>query len=108
VVSLKSPVRQTGLLNKTGTILLALVFLCVTASCSHSPVTPTNQDPRADNSSVNEIQTQTAKSGAEPWWKKPESEWLIATLIVIGIGISIGAAIMISSGAGGLNVRINK
>ena len=69
---------------------------------------PASQDLRADNSSVNEIRTQTAKSGDEPWWKSPESEWLIATLIVIGIGISIGAAIMISSGAGGLNVRINK
>jgi hypothetical protein len=50
----------------------------------------------------------TRRPGKRTLWKKPEDERLIATLIVIGIGISIEAAVMISSGAGGLNIHINK
>ncbi len=100
----KSPLRKYRFLSKSLTVLFALVFLCVSLSCSHAPAKSSSKDQPV----FKESQAQTYKSGELPWWKNPETEWLVATLIVIGIGISIGAAIMISSGGGGLNVRINK
>jgi len=108
VLFLKSSILKTGLLNKSLIVIFSFVFLCVSASCSHAPSKPTGRDSGPEISSEKENRPQFAKSENEPWWKKPENEWLIATLIVIGIGISVGAAVMISSGAGGLNVRINK
>jgi len=78
-------------------------------SCSHSAnKSSRQQDLRSGGFSAREPQTAQADSEEDPWWKKPEYEWMIATLIVIGIGIAAGAAIAISSGAGGLSVRIQK
>lgn len=108
MVFLKSSILKTGLLNKPLIVLFVLVFLCVSASCTHPPSKTAGRNSGAEISAGKEIRTQSSKTQNEPWWKKPENEWLIATLIVIGIGISIGAGIVISSGGGGLNVHINK
>ncbi len=104
---LKSSFLKTGLLNKSLIVVFGFVFLCVSASCAHAPAKPIGRDTGAEISSVPKIRPQPAKSEDGPWWKKPENEWFLATLIAIGIGISIGAGIMISSG-GGLNVHLNK
>jgi len=98
---------QNWLRNKTWSIVLVFTFFCFTLSCSHSPSKPSFQDPYADISSPKETRTPNAYSGDTPWWKKPEYEWLIVTLIVVGIGVAVGGAIMISSGSGGLRINVH-
>jgi hypothetical protein len=101
--------RRTRWWQKALCLFLSFAFLSLTVSCSHSPNKSTGQqEARSGSFSVGEAQTAKSNSGEDPWWKKPEYEWMIATLIVIGVGIAAGAAIMISSGAGGLSVRVQK
>jgi hypothetical protein len=106
---MKPRFRKNRLWKKALCFFLAVAFVSLTSSCSHPPHKARGQpDLRGSDSSAGETKAARAYSGEDPWWKKPEYEWLIATLIVIGVGIAAGAAIMISSGAGGLTVRVQK
>ena len=90
-------------------IFLVVSFVSLISSCSHTPHQARGKpDPRSGDSPAGESKAARTYPGEDPWWKKPEYEWLIATLIVIGVGIAAGAAVMISSGAGGLSVRVQK
>ena len=95
-------------------LFLVPAFLTMTFSCAHPTGQPAGQPGMSENdSSAAETQTtetRTAKTHSQekPWWKNPEYEWLLVTLIVIGVGVAAGAAIMISSGAGGLYVNVQK
>jgi len=106
---MKSLFRKPPWQRKVLCLFLAIAFLNLTVSCSHSYNKSTKQqDRRSEDFSAREGPATKANSGEDPWWKKPEYEWLIATLIVIGIGIAAGASIMISSGGGGLSIRVQK
>jgi len=90
-------------------LFLIVAFVGLTSSCSHpGPKARAQQDLGQSDSAAGDSKTARASSGEAPWWKKPENEWLIATLIIIGVGIAVGAAIMITSGGGGLSVRVQK
>jgi hypothetical protein len=104
--SMKQILCPKWLRKKIGSTVLVFIFFCFTSGCSHSPSKPSTQDPYADISSPRESQTSDPYSGDTPWWKKPEYEWLIGTLIFIGIGVAIGGAFMISSGSGGLRIGV--
>jgi hypothetical protein len=101
------PLGGKRLWKKALSLLLISCFLSLTFSCAHGPAQNGTGRDRPDG----EAAERTAPGAAlreTPWWKKPEHEWLIATLIVIGVGIAVGAGIMISSGAGGLSIRVEK
>lgn len=101
--------RRTRWRVKVLCLFLSFAFLILNVSCSHSPnKSRGGQEIRGDDVSVGGTEAAKADSRGAPWWKKPEHEWLIATLIVIGVGIVAGAAIMISSGPGGLSVQVQK
>ena len=109
MASMKCLLRKTRLGKKFLCFFLAVAFLSLTVSCSHTPPkSPGQQDIRSGNPSAAETQPARVHTGEAPWWKNPQYEWLIAALIVIGVGIAAGAAIMISSGAGGLSIQVQK
>lgn len=84
-----------------------LALFCFTSACSHSPKISSTQDPYADIRSPKDTQTSLPYPKKTPWWEKPEYEWMIGTLLFIGIGIAVGGTIMISSGGGGLRVGVS-
>lgn len=101
--------RRTRPREKALCLFILFAFLSLTVSCSHSPdKSAGRQDLRSGGFSAGETQTAKANSGEDPWWKKPEYEWMIISLIVIGVGIVVGGAIMISSGTGGLSFPAQK
>ena len=101
--------RKRPLWTKALCLFLSVAFLSLSVSCSHTPHKSTRQQEMgSDGPSAGETKAPRTNTGEDPWWKKPEYEWLIVTLIVIGIGIATGAAIMIASGAGGLTVQVKK
>ena len=105
--------RKNGFWEKALCLIVVAAFFSL-SSCAHQTgQSATQPGIRNDDSSTAESQTaetQTAKrySQEKPWYKYPEYEWLVLTLIVIGVGIAAGAAVMISSGAGGLHVNVQK
>ncbi len=106
---MKPRFRKNRLWGKALCLFLVVAFVSMTCSCSHTAKKAGGQQNlRGSDISAGEPKAARANSGGDPWWKKPEYEWLIATLIVIGVGIAAGAAIMISSGAGGLSVAVQK
>jgi hypothetical protein len=98
---------QNWLRNRTWRIVLVFAFFCFTSACAHLAGKSSPPNPPAEISSTKEARTSTAPSGEDPWWEKPEYEWLIGTLIFVGIGVAVGGAIMISSGAGGLRINVH-
>jgi hypothetical protein len=98
---------QNWLSNRIWNIVLVITFFCFTSACSHSPTNPSQNNPQTEISPTKEIYTSNTYPREDPWWKKPEYEWLIGTLIFIGIGVAIGGTIMISSGAGGLRIGVS-
>ena len=106
---MKPRFRKNRLWEKALCLFLVVAFVSLTSSCSHAANKAGGQQVmRGSDTSAGEIEAARASFGEDPWWKKPEYEWLIATLIVIGVGIAAGAAIMISSGAGGLSIQMQK
>jgi hypothetical protein len=89
-------------------LFVAAAFLILLFSCAHPSENSKISRGAGGRSTVGEAGTAGSYSSEDPWWKKPEYEWLIVTLIVIGAGIAAGAAIMISSGGGGLSVHVQK
>jgi hypothetical protein len=101
--------RKMRLWEKGLCLFLVAAFLTLTCSCSHpSGQSGGQQGMRGGNASAGETYPAKAYPEETPWWKKPEYEWLIVTLIVIGVGVAAGAAIMIASGSGGLYVNVQK
>lgn len=101
--------RKKPMWTKILFLFLSIAFLSPSVSCSHTPSKSTGQQEMGNHvSSSGETRAARTNTGEDSWWKKPEYEWLIATLIVIGVGIAAGAAIMISSGAGGLSIQVQK
>ena len=98
---------QNWLPNRTWSIVLVFAFFCFTSACAHPTGKPSNPNPPAEISSTKEARTANTNNGEDSWWKKPEYEWLIGTLIFVGIGLAVGGAIMISSGAGGLRINVH-
>ena len=88
-------------------LLTAVIFLIVTSACSHAPRKPSSPNPR-EISSSEESRPASSAFQEESWWKKDENQWLVAFLIVLGIGIAIGATIYIASGANGLTLAVKK
>jgi hypothetical protein len=97
--------RKNRLWEKALCLFLAAALLPLTCSCAQAPARSEARDALKAGDPPGQ---ETRDSGTTPWWKKPEYEWLIVTLIVIGVGIAAGGAIMISSGAGGLSVNVQK
>lgn len=89
-------------------LFVAATFLILFFSCAHPRENSNIPRGAGGRSAVGEARPAGSYSSEDPWWKKPEYEWLIVTLIVIGAGIAAGAAIMISSGGGGLWVHVQK
>jgi hypothetical protein len=106
-LSMESFWGRNRLRNKAWSIVLVLAFFCFTSACSHSPKTSTTQDPYADMPSPKDTQTSPPYPKKTPWWEKPEYEWAIVTLLVIGISIAIGATIAVASGPGGLRIGVS-
>jgi hypothetical protein len=94
--------------RKSVALFTAVMFLILSSACSHSPKKPSSPAPREEISSSEEAPPPSSASSEEPWWKKDEYQWLIAFLIVLGVGIAIGATIYVASGANGLTLQINK
>ena len=87
----------------------ALIFLIVSFACSHSPSKPPSADPYEEISSQNEITNSlSTPKGGVPWWKKDENQWLLAALIVLGVGIAASASIWILFNANGLTINVHK
>lgn len=89
-------------------LLTAVIFLIVSSACSHTPRKPFSLNPGEEISSSEEGPPASSTFREEPWWKRDENQWLVAFLIVLGIGIAIGATIYIASGASGLTLQIRK
>jgi hypothetical protein len=106
-VSMKPILCQNWLRDRTWRIVLVFTFFCFTSACVHPAGKSSSPNPPAEISSTKEARTANAPSGEDPWWKKPEYEWLIGTLIFVGIGVAVGGVIMISSGAGGLRINVH-
>ena len=95
--------------SKTLALATALIFLIFSIACSHSPKKPSSPTPREEISSLKKTSPASSTSQEEDrWWKRDEYQWLAAFLIVLGVGIAIGATIYIASGAGGLTLQIHK
>jgi len=86
-----------------------IIFLIVSSSCSHSPPKPASPNPREEVSSPREIARSLSNAKQEDrWWKKAEYEWMLALLILLGIGLATSASMIIVYNAGGLSVTIHK
>jgi hypothetical protein len=94
--------------SKCVALLTAVIFLIVSSACSHAPRKPSSPIPGEEISSSQESPPASSAFQEESWWKKDENQWLVAFLIVLGIGIAIGATIYIASGANGLTLQIRK
>jgi hypothetical protein len=105
--SMKPILDQNWLRNRTLSIVLVFAFFCFTSACAHSAGKSSPPNPPAEISSPKEAPAAKARSGEDPWWKKPEYEWLIGTLIFVGIGVAVGGVIMISSGSSGLRINVH-
>jgi len=90
-------------------LVLSFAFFILTVSCSHAPRKSMGKEEVREGSLAAGVgRSAQADSGEDPWWKRPEYEWMIVTLVVIGVGIAAGGAIAIASGSGGLSVRVQK
>jgi uncharacterized protein YceK len=83
---------------KTLALVVAIIFILTHSGCA--------------SVNKNQIQTTTAYSenpvaDFDTQKKKDEKEWLLIVLIVLGIGIVLGAAISASSGGNGFSLGIN-
>ena len=83
---------------KTLALVVAIIFILTHSGCA----------------SVNKNQIQTTTGYSEnpvadfdTHKKKDEKEWLLIVLIVLGIGIVLGAAISASSGGNGFFLGVN-
>jgi len=87
-----------------------IIFLIVSSSsCSHSPKKSVAQDPREEISSPREIARSLSNSKhQERWWEKDENQWVLAFLILLGVGIATSASMIIVYNAGGLSLTIHK
>lgn len=95
--------------SKSVALVTAVMFLIFSSACSHSPKKTSSPNPPEEISSSHEIPPISSPSQEnEAWWKRDEYQWLFAFLIVLGIGIAIGATIYIASGPGGLILQIHK
>ena len=95
--------------NKSLALVTAAIFLIFSFACSHSPKKPPSSNSREEISSFKETSPKLSTSQEEErWWKRDEYQWLVAFLIVLGVGIAIGGTIYIASGAGGLTLQIHK
>jgi len=94
--------------SKSVALLTAVMFLIVSSACSHSPRKPSSPNPREEISSSEEARPASSASPEESWWKRDEYQWLITFLIVLGVGLAIGATIYVASGASGLTLQIRK
>jgi hypothetical protein len=108
-ITLHKPVLcQAWLRNKIVAVALIFAFFFFTSACSHSPAKSSPRNPQTEISPGMEIRSGKAYPRDTPWWEKPEYEWLIGTLIFVGIGIAVGGALMVSSGTGGLRINVSK
>jgi hypothetical protein len=94
--------------SKSVALLTAVIFLIVSSACSHTPRKPSSPDPREEISSSEGGPRASSGFQEESWWKRDENQWLAAFLIVLGVGIAIGATIYVASGASGLTLQIKK
>jgi hypothetical protein len=94
--------------SKSVALLTAVIFLIVSSACSHTPRKPSSSNPREEISSSEEARPASRASPEESWWEKDEYQWIVAFLIVLGVGIAIGATIYVASGANGLTLQIRK
>jgi hypothetical protein len=94
--------------TKAVALITAAIFLIVSCACSHSPKKPSSPAPREEISSSRDLHSASSASQEEAWWEKPEYQWIVPLLIVLGIGIAMGASIYIASGASGLNLAVKK
>jgi hypothetical protein len=94
--------------SKSVALITTVIFLIVLCACSHSPSKPSSPNSREEISSSQEVHPASSASQEEAWWKRDEYQWLTAFLIVLGVGIAIGATIYIASGANGLTLQIRK
>jgi hypothetical protein len=94
--------------SRSVALLTAVIFLIVSSACSHTPRKPSSPNPGEEISSSEGSRPASSSYQEEPWWKRDENQWLVAFLIVLGIGIAIGATIYIASGANGLTLQIRK
>ena len=95
--------------SKALALSTALIFLIVPFACSHSPPKPPSPDPYEEISSQKEIaRSLSTPKGNEPWWKKDENQWLLAVLIILGVGIATSASIWIFYNANGLTINLHK
>jgi hypothetical protein len=88
------------------TLLVALIFLVVSSGCSHTPKQPPTAAPNAETSSQKDgVYYYTPKE--DKWWKKDEFQWLVLTLIILGVAIAAGAAVAVAFGGGGLHIGVS-
>lgn len=109
IFSFRGPSLNTPHLRSKPLVLFAVLLLLFASwSCSHAPVRNSPPDPREASLHREAARSWDAFGEEEPWYERPEYGWLFAALIVLGIGIAIGAAIWISSGASGLTIAVRK
>ena len=89
-------------------LLTAVIFLIISSACSHTPPKPSSPNPREEIYTSEGRPPASSTFQEESWWKKDENQWFVAFLVVLGIGIAVGASIYIASGANGLTLRIQK
>jgi hypothetical protein len=95
--------------SKSLALMTGIIFLVVSSACSHSPGKPPLPDPREELSSQKEIaRSLSSPKNDESWWKKDENQWLLAALIILGVGIATSASIWIFYNANGLTINIHK
>jgi len=86
-----------------------IIFLIVSSSCSHAPPKPASLNPREEVSSPGKIApSQSNAKQEERWWKKAEYEWMVAFLILLGIGLATSASMIIIYNSGGLSLTVHK
>jgi len=95
--------------SKPLALTTALTFLLLSFACSHSPPKSSSPDPYEEISSQNEIaHALSTPKGDEPWWKKDENQFVLAALIILGVGIAASASIWILYNANGLTINVHK
>jgi hypothetical protein len=89
--------------------MTVIIFLVVSSACSHSQGKPPLLDPREEISSQNEIARSLSNpKNDDSWWKKDENQWVLAALIILGVGIATSASILIFYNAKGLTINVHK
>ncbi len=78
-------------------LIIAIIFFFFSSGCSHPPKQPSTPLPWIKTSSqMDTVYYHSPEK--EKWWQKDEYQYLILVLIILGIAIASGAAVVYTSG----------